>query len=105
MGGGGHGHHHHVPEPEYMKHLAPKSGLCPPEFHYTRGMSAKAIRGSWASMNDHLCAGDADESTVLLVIFAEVWYPHGGFFPGASGLGVCRGSGGVALMPVPASPI
>jgi len=25
-----------VPEPAYMKTLAPKSGLCPPDFHYSR---------------------------------------------------------------------
>eukprot|EP00967_Tisochrysis_lutea_P040895 scaffold49164_cov19-Tisochrysis_lutea.AAC.1 len=24
------------PEPAYMKTLAPKSGLCPPDFHYAR---------------------------------------------------------------------
>ncbi|GIL45936.1 hypothetical protein Vafri_3049 [Volvox africanus] len=36
MGGG---HHHHppaVPEPSYAKLLAPKSGLCPPDFFYNR---------------------------------------------------------------------
>ncbi|PNW70571.1 hypothetical protein CHLRE_17g725400v5 [Chlamydomonas reinhardtii] len=35
MGGG----HHHAPagpEPSWAKQLAPKSGLCPPEFHYNR---------------------------------------------------------------------
>mmetsp|Transcript_17838 Transcript_17838/g.38381 ORF Transcript_17838/g.38381 Transcript_17838/m.38381 type:complete len:123 (-) Transcript_17838:504-872(-) len=36
MGGG---HHHHapaVPEGPHAKLLANKSGLCPPDFHYTR---------------------------------------------------------------------
>ncbi|KXZ51689.1 hypothetical protein GPECTOR_11g14 [Gonium pectorale] len=31
-------HHHHAPvaEPSYARHLAPKSGLCPHDFHYNR---------------------------------------------------------------------
>ena len=50
--GGGHDHHHHGPkvaEPPYSKLLAPKSGLCPPDFHYSRGKT----RWEW-----HFCISE-----------------------------------------------
>lgn len=34
--GGGHHHAPAAPEPSYAKHLAQKSALCPPDFHYNR---------------------------------------------------------------------
>ena len=86
MGGG---HHHHEPpvvEPPYAKLLANKSGLCPPDFHYARGEKLVYILLS----NRLIGVGSVFVlSTSWRVhgceIHAEVWYPHGGFYPDPKG--------------------
>ena len=107
MGGGGHhDHHHHAPSLPHTRILANKSGLCPPDFHYARGASISIekrrrtslhLERGIASARNHAriavtcrlyCAMRlmvAKTLTQLSCWIAEVWYPHGGFYPDPKG--------------------
>ena len=83
--GGHHDAHHRpaVPEPPYAKLLAPKSGLCPPDFHYARGTLLACLCLLISTSGDLHRA--SPNNIYSLLARAEVWYPHGGFYPDPKG--------------------